>query len=137
MQLAFEIYRALGSLIYQKGAYLNAHNLNRLFGTDDSLLSNKKTRQELNIKDGLLFLIREQVQGDISELIASGVTDNVEAELNNKLNLITTQLTHNLTMKTENCSADHEKAKNQYSKYAVSYSIKPLISYCLICFHSF
>lgn len=93
------------------------YNLNRLFGSDDSVVSNKKTRQELNVKDGLLFLVREQVEEDISELMTSRVRDNVEVELNNKMNLITTQLTFNLTMKAGNSVNDHEKARNQNSRY--------------------
>ena len=98
-QLAFEIYRSLGSLIFQSGSKLNPFNLNRLFGNNDAVLS--KTRLDLSVKDGLLFLIREQVEADIQAMASLKIKDDAEAELNYKLNLITTQLLFNITMPAE------------------------------------
>ncbi len=101
-QLAYEVYRALGALIYQNGFKLNVLNLNRLFGSNDSVIANRKTRQDLGQKDGLLFLVREQVEEDLAEMASLGrVSDELEFELNNKLNLISVQLIYNLTMPNE------------------------------------
>ncbi len=101
-QLAHEVYRALGALIYQNGFKLNVLNLNRLFGSNDSVIANRKTRQDLGQKDGLLFLVREQVEEDLAEMASLGrVSDELEFELNNKLNLISVQLIYNLTMPNE------------------------------------
>ncbi len=121
-QLANEVYRALGSLIYENGSKLNNFNLNRLFGDNDSLISNKKKGQELNLKDGLLFLMREQIETDMEEMCTSKTKDEQEMELNSKLNLITTQLIFNLTMPIENNTDDSSFSsyiEDKYKKKAI------------------
>lgn len=115
-QLAYEIYRSLGSLVYQNGFKLNVYNLNRLLGENDSAISNKKARQELKQKDGLLFLVREQLEQEIELAANSRINDDVDAELNCRLDLITTQLIFNLTMPSEGSMESGEKSLNSSSK---------------------
>lgn len=86
------------------------YNLNKLFGSNDSVVSNKKTRQDLNQRDGLLFLMRQQIEEDIETTLACKANvGDLEVELNNKLDLITTQLIYNLTMPIEINSMENEK----------------------------
>ena len=117
-QLAYEIYRSLGSLIYQNGFKLNVFNLNRLLGENDSAISSRKARQELNQKDGLLLLVRERIEQEIELTIGARLQeDDVDFELNSKLNLITTQLIFNLTMPSESPVDVNERLFNANSKY--------------------
>lgn len=87
-KIAYELYRALGSLIYQNGPNLSENNLRSLFGND----------QKPN--NGLLFMIRDQVEIDITkakEYLAQR-EENEQVGLTNKISLILTQLIFNLTM---------------------------------------
>jgi len=130
-QLSYEIYRALGALIYQNGFKLNLFNLNRLLGSNDSVIANRKTRLDLSQKDGLLFLVREQVEEDLTEMISLGkVNDEIDFELTCKLNLITVQLIYNLTMPNE-INAD-EKANGPGNQIPIKYFIKILQLFLLL-----
>lgn len=88
-KLSNEIYRALGSLLYQNGPKLNEYNLNRLLVNNQS-----------NENSNLLFKIRSQVENDLTALIKTNFANLNETkfELLNKLNLISTQLVFNLTI---------------------------------------
>ena len=84
-KLSNEIYRALGSLIYQNGPKLNEKNL-------QLLLKNQ------NSNKGLLLLILNRIELQ---------TINLSDESKSKLKLLLTQLVFNLTMPVRTLDASH------------------------------
>jgi hypothetical protein len=90
-RLAYEIYRAIGSLIYQNGPKLNENNLNRLLVQNES--GNKSSDLPLSIK------IRTQLESELEEHFRKNNSDtNEDVELLKRLDLISTQLIYNLTI---------------------------------------
>jgi hypothetical protein len=89
-KLAFEIYRALGSLLYQNGSKLSEANLTRL------LVRNNKSPVN---DSSLLTRLRANVELELDAHISKNTTaSDVNVELLNKLDLISTQLVFNLTI---------------------------------------
>jgi hypothetical protein len=87
--LAYEVYRAMGSLIYQNGSKLNESNLNRLL-----VIQNKGDSP-------LLVKIRVQLELELQEIIKSNSYSSAadeNLELLKKLDLMSTQLIYNLTI---------------------------------------
>ncbi len=111
-KILLEVFRSLGSLVYQNGSNLNIFNLNQLYGINEIY-----SKTGYNIKnDGLLYsfhnLIESEQTADQSDL---------------DLNLILTQLICNLTMSNLNEPASY--IDDKYKVKSVSLSIKLLRSH--------
>ena len=122
-KLDYELYRALGSLIYQNGPNLNENNLKFLFGND----------QKSN--NGLLFMIRDQVELDITKA-KEYVEENEQVALTNKISLILTQLIFNLTMpvitQTQNSKSDPSNSTGLQSASFIADKYKILCAYLVV-----
>lgn len=94
--LLYELYRALGSLIYENGPVLKNQSID--------LVLSCVTKLELKVENDINFLLNKKStfknQGEISVLY--------------KLKLISTQLVFNMTMAKENINTDNEYREKDF-----------------------
>ena len=95
----YELNRALGALIYQNGPKLNNLILNQLLAVNKEPHLSKSKEPLSLLQDGLIYFLRNKIEADLELKLKHS---NSEFESINRLNLITTQLIHNLTMPLQN-----------------------------------